>query len=225
VKPYGFKYILPAGIKRTILSPTGIILRRKSVMKKLLFAVIVFSLVVTGLSAQRAGGGSRTTANPESNTIPGQWTIGARLGPVIGLSSLTSETEDQLKSLAGSSTGISIDEGWKGGFTLDFYGAYTINERLSIQAEFDFMFGQGVNMDVSLPSPITGDVSGSISYTTIDIPVFVKYALIEDPLIVGIQGGLHLSFPLGKAEADYSLTYSITSQGIKYRSLIDASQK
>jgi hypothetical protein len=86
-----------------------------------------------------------------------------------------------------------LDMDSKFNFAIGAYGAYAFSDSLSVQAELDFMIGQG----------LTGDVSGvdvDATYNSLDIPILVKYSFLNKPLVVGVEVGPQLSIPIGDIE-------------------------
>jgi hypothetical protein len=105
-----------------------------------------------------------------------QFSVGAKLGGAFGFHSWNSDIEDL--------TGEEPDS--KFNFTFGAFGGYAFNEKLSLQVELDFMLNQG------------GEVSSEdIEYNSLDIPVLVKYAFLQNPLVVGVAVGPQISIPLG----------------------------
>jgi hypothetical protein len=157
-------------------------------MKKFLLAVLVLSLIAGAGFAQEAG------------TI----SAGARLGGVIGFHSYSDDFKDSLEFTPDS----------KFNFAVGAFGAYTVIDNLSVQAELNFLIGQGGKKSKS-------GVDYTLSYNSLDIPVLIKYTFLDDPLIFGVQVGPQLSLPLGEIEFEfeasgYSDSDNIDSDGITF---------
>jgi hypothetical protein len=71
--------------------------------------------------------------------------------------------------------------------TVGGFGSYTIIDRLSVQLELDFMIAQG------------DDYS---KYNSLDIPLLIKFAFLQEPLRVGVAAGPQISIPIGDIEFD-----------------------
>jgi hypothetical protein len=158
-------------------------------MKKVLLALVVLSLIAGAGFAQEAG------------TI----SAGAKLGGVIGFHSF------EKQEMEGAAT-ITPDS--KFNFTFGAFGAYTIIDNLSVQAELNFMISQGGEGSAS-------GIDFETTYNSLDIPVLIKYSFLNDPVIFGAQAGPQLSIPLGKLEGKVSYpggskTYKSDSDGITF---------
>ena len=76
------------------------------------------------------------------------------------------------------------------------YGAFPLSENLWVQAELNFMINQGYRLTVSDRS---GTDTDTITYTSLDLPILLKYELGQDEIIWGFLAGPHFSIPLGNA--------------------------
>jgi hypothetical protein len=108
--------------------------------------------------------------------------IGARLGAGF---EINTADEDMVGS------GYSPKEKSNIAFNATIYGAYKFNEIWSIQPELNFMVNNGM------------EISGhgytfKIDYTTLDIPLLVRWNFIQSPFIAGVLVGPHISIPIGK---------------------------
>ncbi|MCL2480202.1 MAG: PorT family protein [Spirochaetaceae bacterium] len=160
--------------------------KRGGKMKKRLVVIFVLLMVVTGLFAQQAG----------------QFSVGSRLGPSFGFNNsgdfvdllkLTLIAEDPF--LANM---ISISNERLTNFNFVLYGAYTIIDNLSLQAELNFMINQGYKIETTMLGLSLG--STKITYSSLDIPILLKYTFVNNPALFGILAGPHISIPLGKAK-------------------------
>jgi hypothetical protein len=76
-------------------------------------------------------------------------------------------------------------------FNAALYGAYRFNDVWSVQAEMNLMLNNGME--------ISGQGSTiRIDYTTIDIPVLVRWNFMQSPVVAGIVLGPYISLPAGK---------------------------
>jgi hypothetical protein len=71
------------------------------------------------------------------------------------------------------------------------YGAYRLNDVWAVQAEINFMLNNG--MEISGHGYTT-----KIDYTTLDIPLLVRWNFIQAPVAVGLVAGPYISLPAGK---------------------------
>jgi hypothetical protein len=147
-------------------------------MKKITMLTVVFITVIGAAYSQN----------------PGTFTVGGRAGGLIGFH----EIGQSLKDAVVNSTGYALSgDKSKLNFSLAAYGTYAFADKLSVQAELNFMINQG--MEASL-SGGAGNVA--LTYTSVDIPVLVKYTFLELPALIGVQGGPYLSLPLGKMKEE-----------------------
>ena len=133
----------------------------------------------------------------------GEWGAGGRLGPVFGFHSPSAFLKNEFGS------GDSLIN-----FNFAAFLNYAFVDRLSVQGELNFMISQGMKWSM-------WGWTAEGTYSSLDIPILIKYAFIDDPLRVGILGGLHLSFPLGKvkfsySEGGYTETQEFDSEGISF---------
>jgi len=154
--------------------------------KKLLLILILAVLVTGGAFAQEAG----------------TFSIGARLGPSFGFHDLTDAVKKAEAELGGM---VSINDTGLVNFNFALYGAYTIIDNLSLAAELNFHINQGYKITGSIAIPFLGNISseGKAYYSSLDLPILVKYNFLQDPAVFGVLVGPHFSFPLGKADMEY----------------------
>ena len=114
-----------------------------------------------------------------------EFSIGGRVGVMFGFhnesSDITAESGLQLGSPSRSL--------FSPNFTI--FGNYLLGNNVSLQAELNFLFNQGFIWN--FPGG-----SAKLNYSSLDIPIMVKYDLIEVPVQIGILLGPNLSVPLGK---------------------------
>jgi hypothetical protein len=135
--------------------------------------------------------------------------FGARLGVGIGFHGHGKDMDDAINGIktgnisipipgfVPGSVPISVDEKSGVAFALSPYGGYYFTDKLAIQGEFNFMFGQKKTWEMS-----SGGFSGKITgkYSSLDIPILAKYDLIATPVLFGALAGPYLSIPLGDIE-------------------------
>ena len=110
----------------------------------------------------------------------GEISIGGRIGLMFGLHGQSSVITDNF----GSSDRRLVN------LNLVFFGSYTIIEHLTLQGELNIMINQG--MEWKYP-----DNKDRMTYTSLDIPVLIKYAFIVNPMLIGAEAGIHFSIPTG----------------------------
>jgi hypothetical protein len=78
------------------------------------------------------------------------------------------------------------------------YGGYYFNNHFGLQAELNFMFNQSIRYEytdnVSSSQP---DAKQTYAYSSLDIPLLIKYEFLYKPGVFGILAGPYLSLPLG----------------------------
>jgi hypothetical protein len=131
---------------------------------------------------------------------------GARLGPGIGFhgnGKYMDDTMDWIKQLAQAfGTSISVDERGGLGFIIAGYGAYYFTGSLAVQAELNFMIGQKKIWELSESGAGSGELEGS--YSSLDIPILLRYEFLQQPLTVGLVAGPVLSIPISDLEVSVS---------------------
>jgi len=157
-------------------------------MKKTFILLMVLMVSAGGLFAQQSG----------------QWTSGGRLGMAFGFNNsadfgslLRNEVRDEIFLDTGIWIPVSVSDNMRMNFNFALYANHAFSDRLSLQAELNFMINQGYELELSVLG-ISETVD--IIYSSLDIPILVRYTLINSPLIFGIQGGPHISIPLGDGE-------------------------
>jgi len=161
-------------------------------MKKNAVMLLVFLIASTPIFAQQAG----------------QFTLGGRVGMGFGISSpvgfgaLVSENFYPGQNLTASTDQPEIN------FALALYGNFAFTDRLSVQAEFNFMYDQGYEL---LFSTAAGSRVVDVNYSSIDIPLLVRFSIANSPALFGIQAGPHISIPIGRLEIyeDLEMNYQI----------------
>ena len=164
-------------------SKSKVAFSKTEVLKKPLIAGFVFLMAVSGLAAQQTG----------------QFSFGGRLGGAVGFNNpgtFDNAVRDHFGSLLSRSHSV-VDEP-ELNFNFAIYFNYAITSRLSAQAELNFMINQGYELILSAPSQRS--ILIDVNYHSLDIPLLLRYSLIDAPVIFGIQAGPHISIPLGRLE-------------------------
>ncbi|GHV60329.1 hypothetical protein AGMMS49587_01280 [Spirochaetia bacterium] len=60
--------------------------------------------------------------------------------------------------------------------------------------ELNFMFGQGIKLK---GSGLASGYDAVLKYSSLDIPLLVRYAFINKPVVFGLQAGPYISIPFG----------------------------
>ena len=144
-------------------------------MKKALILILVFLIPAIG-HAQQAG----------------QVTIGVRVGPVFGVHNAV-----DLEGIDIYGTGtFERQSNVLFNFNFTLYVNYAIANNFLIQAEANVMLNQGYELRM----PFAGFDSrrGRLTYTSLDIPILLRYNFLDFPLAFGVQAGPHISVPLGQ---------------------------
>jgi len=132
-----------------------------------------------------------------------RWTIGVKSGVMFGNYKMTDEFLNQyIVSIGGVPPLGQPPTSEKSGanFAVAAYGGYTILKGLSVQVEFNFFINQ--NAIVKWEIPILSNRNGNSSYSSLDIPILLRYSFRDRPSF-GVEAGPYLSIPLGKMK--YSL--------------------
>jgi TolB-like protein len=111
-----------------------------------------------------------------------RFSIGVRLGPGF---EINTADEDMV------GTGYSPKEKSNIAFNAALYVGFRVNNKWSIQPELNFIVNNGM------------EVSGQgytvkIDYTTLDIPLLIRWDFILSPVRAGVVLGPYLSLPIGK---------------------------
>ncbi|MDR2662938.1 MAG: PorT family protein [Treponema sp.] len=137
---------------------------------------------------------------------------GAKLGAEFGFSKVTGDVKKWADNLS-----VSYDEKSKFAFTLGFYGGYGITDKFAILAEMDMYFGQGIKLDFSI-------AEYTVRYSSMDVPILLRYAFVQSKAAFGFQAGPYFSFPLS-AEEEFSGAWQRTgtndfdTEGINFGAL------
>ncbi|MDR1307861.1 MAG: PorT family protein [Treponema sp.] len=136
---------------------------------------------------------------------------GAKLGAEFGFSKLSDDVKNWADSLPAS-----YEEKSKFAFTLGAYGGYGITDKFAVLAEMDLYFGQGIKLDFSI-------AEYTIRYSSMDIPILLRYAFVHSKAAFGLQVGPYFSLPLSAEEEFSGFTQSGTNtvdlEGINFGAL------
>jgi hypothetical protein len=116
--------------------------------------------------------------------------FGARLGPGI---EFNTADEDMVGD------GFSGNEESNTAFNTALYGAFRFNDMWSVQPELNFMVNNGMTIGDEYDEYIT-----KISYTTLDIPLLVRWNFIQSPVVAGLIIGPYISLPISKVKTEVS---------------------
>jgi hypothetical protein len=163
-----------------------------SFFMKRFFAVVVV-LVLAGAAAYAAGP-----------------FFGAKMGVGIGFHGNGKDMDDMIDDL--KAEGLSVDETSGASFILSPYGGYYFTDKLAVQAEANFMFGQKKTWKLSAGG-YSGEITGK--YSSLDIPVLLRFDVINRPALFGVLAGPYLSFPLGDIElSGAGMSEELSAEGI-----------
>ena len=121
----------------------------------------------------------------------GHVSIGGRIGPVFGVHNAV-----DLEGIDIGTGTVARESNVLFNFNFTLYVSYAIIDNVMIQAEANVMFNQGYELRM----PFAGFDSrrGRLTYTSIDIPILLRYNFLDFPLAFGVQAGPHISVPLGR---------------------------
>jgi hypothetical protein len=125
----------------------------------------------------------RLLAGTDSNAIGNtHFVIGGRLGAGF---EINTADEDMVGS------GYSPKEKSNIAFNAVLYGGYRLNLLWSVQTELNFMINNG--------QEISGQgYTVTVAYSTLDIPLLLRWDFMQSPLKAGILLGPYVSLPIGK---------------------------
>jgi hypothetical protein len=112
-------------------------------------------------------------------------TLGARLGPGI---EFNTADEDMVGSP--EDDGFKPNEESNTAFNAVLYGAFHFNEVWTVQSELNFMMNNGIKISGH------GNLI-TIDYTTLDIPLLVRWNFMQSPVVAGVIIGPYVSLPVG----------------------------
>jgi hypothetical protein len=123
--------------------------------------------------------------------------LGGRLGAGFGMHKNGEAMDTMVDSF--ESQGVSVDEKSGIAFAISGYGAYYFTANLGVQAELNLMINQSKEWSAS-SSGASGELKGT--YSSLDIPLLLKFDLMNNPVILGLLAGPYLSFALGDVKLE-----------------------
>jgi TolB-like protein len=114
--------------------------------------------------------------------------IGARLGPGF---ELNTAHEDMV------GTGAKPKEESLTAFNAALFGAFRVTHWFAIQPELNIMVNNGVKITF-----VDGGTAQA-AYTSVDVPLLLRFTVLQTPVAVGILGGVYASFPAGKMNLEF----------------------
>jgi hypothetical protein len=117
------------------------------------------------------------------------WLVGARLGPGIEFNTADEDMVDD---------GFSPKEESNTAFNATLYGAFRFNDMWSVQPEINFMVNNGMKIGDEYD-----EYSANVSYTTLDIPLLVRWNFIQSPVLAGVIIGPYISLPISKVKTEF----------------------
>ncbi|MDR2020308.1 MAG: PorT family protein [Treponema sp.] len=142
--------------------------------------------------------------------------FGAKLGVGIGFHGNGKYMEDGINAakdeISQLGISLSVDEKSGAAFALSPYVGYYFTDKAAVQTEFNFMFGQKKTWKLSgdgFSTEITG------KYSSLDIPLLIRFDFINKPALFGILAGPAVSIPLGDIELSAAgYNSSVNSDGV-----------
>jgi hypothetical protein len=131
--------------------------------------------------------------------------FGGELGLGIGFNELGKEFKD-MKDMY-ENMGVSVDKKSLTAIALGFEAGYGITDRFAILGGLSLSFSQGMELRA------TGG-SGKATVNFADIPVLLRYMFLDTPLLLGIQGGIHLGIPFGMELSMLGSSYKPDGDGV-----------
>jgi hypothetical protein len=132
--------------------------------------------------------------------------FGAKGGAAFGFHGNSEDIENLLdeinSAVADSNISVSIDEKSGIAFELGAYGGYYFTDKLAVQVELDFMIGQSKTWSEDVMGLMSVDILKG-KYSSLDIPLLIKFDVVNRPFLFGVLAGPHLSIPLGDIEVTY----------------------
>jgi len=152
----------------------------------------IFALVFFAVGSAYVHGQASNSANHA-----GQFSAGGRLGGALGFSESFPDMENLLRPLfSDPNANISIDPELN--FNVALYVNYAITNRISIQTELNVMISQGY--ELIAPRQGLGSDSFDVNYSSLDIPLLLRFNFLRYQGIFGAMAGPHISIPIGRLE-------------------------
>ncbi|MCL2319567.1 MAG: PorT family protein [Treponema sp.] len=156
-------------------------------MKKILMVLVVVLMTFSALYGQDAG----------------KWAVGGRFGAQIGVHKAEN---DYLNFLDNLSANLVVQDGSRfkkesiPNVSLVFFGTYGFTDTIGVQAEFNFMFGEGL---IGRHSSITNS-RVAMTYSSLDIPLLLKINFLPSQNRFGILLGPYFTASLGQVKTRYT---------------------
>ena len=127
----------------------------------------------------------------------GQFSVGGRLGGVLGFTGYSAGAESLLRpEFSYQNARVFVEP--KINFNAALYCNFAITNRLSVQAELNFMIVQGYELMARRQE--RGQDSFDINYSSLDIPLLLRFNFLSPQRMFGIMAGPQISIPLGRLE-------------------------
>jgi hypothetical protein len=130
--------------------------------------------------------------------------FGGELGLGIGFNELGKYFKDMKDNYA--AMGVSLDEKSFAAFGLGSEVGYGITDQFAILSGLSLSFGQGMELSAA-------GGSGKATTNFADIPVLLRYVFLNSPLLMGVQGGIHLGIPFGMEVSMLGFSYKPDMDG------------
>jgi hypothetical protein len=118
--------------------------------------------------------------------------FGAKVGVGIGFHGNGNYIDDLFE-------GMPVDEKSGAAFALSPHGGYYFTDKIAVQTELSFMFGQKKTWKAT-GRGVSVEVKGK--YSSLDIPFLIRFDFVSTPALFGILAGPYISIPLG--DIDFS---------------------
>lgn len=145
-------------------------------------------------------------AGTSEYTIAKRFAAGVKLGAGF---QINNANEDAV------GTGFSPKEKSNVAFIFDVYAAFRFNRFFSLQAGLNIVANNGMEID-GLKGNGNQRLKAKFSYTSLDVPLLVRFDFMQNPFAVGLVAGPYISIPVSKVELDAGSfgTSSLDSAGI-----------
>jgi len=161
-------------------------------MKKSRILAGIFALMFFAVGSAQVHGQANISANQT-----GRFTIGGRIGGALGFSESLADIENLLRPFFSyQNARVSIEPELN--FNVALYGNFAITNMISIQAELNVMNEQGYELLASRRE--RGSDSFDIEYTSLDIPLLLRFNFLRSQPMFGVMAGPHISIPIGRLE-------------------------
>jgi hypothetical protein len=90
-------------------------------------------------------------------------------------------------------------------FNAALFGAFRVTYWFAVQPELNVMVNNGIKITF-----VDGSTARAV-YTSIDVPLLLRFTVLQTPVTVGILGGAYASFPVGTMNLEFSGLSGATS--------------